>query len=119
MTYVHAIPKPKKADKRWRSQAHRKWVSGHYCIVEGCRSMPIECAHVRLGLPAGEQAGMGFKPGDMWTVALCQEHHREQHAMGEASFAAKHNLNLVAAAQEFFRASPHRHKAKLLERRMG
>lgn len=110
MSYVRAIAKPKKTESRWRCSAHRAWVRKHHCIVTDCNSLPIECAHVRLGLPAGEQAGMGFKPGDMWCVPLCQEHHREQHAIGEASFAGKYQLNLVAAAQEFFRASPHRHK---------
>ena len=110
MTFLRPIPKAKKPDKRWRSPAHRKWVRGHYCIVAGCTQTPIECAHVRSGLTMGEQAGMGFKPGDEWCVALCFEHHKIQHAIGEQSFEAKFNLNLMAAAQEFFSRSPHRRK---------
>lgn len=113
MTFLRPIPKAKKPDKRWRSPAHCNWVRGHYCLVPGCNAVPIECAHVRLGLPAGEQAGMGFKPGDMWVIPLCggpEGHHAEQHRIGEASFAAKYEINLVDAARECFAKSPHRHK---------
>lgn len=68
--------------------------------------MPIECAHVRLGA----HAGMGQKPGDEWTISLCSAHHREQHQIGELSFAIKHRINLPELAGEFFKASPHRWK---------
>ena len=110
MTYIRPISKPKKSGKRWRSPGHRAWIRKHHCIVGNCNLVPIECAHVRLGLPAGEQAGMSQKPGDEWCVPLCQLHHSEQHSVGEQTFAQLHLLDLVDAAREFFSRSPHRRK---------
>ena len=52
---------------------------------------------------------MGMKPSDAYTVSLCRDHHMESH-MGEQSFEAKHELDLLALAERFYRASPHRSK---------
>ena len=52
---------------------------------------------------------MGEKSSDAMTVSLCREHHAESHR-GEKTFERKHGLNLLARAEEFFRASPHRSK---------
>lgn len=90
--------------------AHRAWVRKHYCCVPGCPSDLIEAAHVRKGLPEGEQAGMGQKPHDRWCIPLCRDHHREQHDLGELTFAGKHGLDLVALAKQFAKESPHRVK---------
>ena len=94
-----------KADAGKRSPAHRSWVRGHHCVVPGCREMPIECAHIRTAA----NSGIGFKPSDAYTVALCREHHAESHR-GDVTFQEKHGLDLMALAQEFYRKSPHRHK---------
>lgn len=66
----------------------------------------IECAHVR----DGTDGGMGLKPSDRWTISLCRDCHSEQHRIGEAPFNAKHGINMVTLAEEFFRRSPHRGK---------
>lgn len=97
--------KSDKADKGKRSPGHRAWVRGFHCVVPGCDARPIECAHVRRA----NNSGMGFKPSDAFTVALCRDHHMESH-MGEATFEAFHELDLMKLAEEFYRASPHRHK---------
>lgn len=97
--------KSDKADKGKRSPAHRAWVRGHHCSVPGCQSMPIECAHVRRA----NNSGMGFKPSDAFTLALCKDHHAESHR-GEATFENKHGIDLMDLAREFFRKSPHRAK---------
>ncbi len=97
--------KSAKADAGKRSPAHRAWVRGFHCCVPGCDERPIECAHVRRA----NNSGIGFKPSDAFTVALCREHHAESHR-GERSFEQKYKLDLMQLAQEFFRASPHRHK---------
>lgn len=89
---------------------HRKWVRTFSCSVPGCMEGPIESAHVRRGVPAAEAGGTGLKPHDKWCISLCAEHHREQHAIGEASFAAKYHVDLIARARAFQRASPHRQK---------
>ena len=52
---------------------------------------------------------MGEKSSDAMTVSLCKAHHTESHT-GEKTFAAKHKIDLLALAQEFYRASPHRTK---------
>jgi hypothetical protein len=33
-------------------------------------------------------------------------HHREQHALGERTFEAKYDIDLIELAQEFARRSP-------------
>jgi hypothetical protein len=97
--------KSEKADAGKRSPAHRAWVRGHECSVPGCTERPIECAHVRRT----SNSGTGFKPSDAYTVSLCRDHHAESHR-GERTFEQRHGLDLMKLAQEFFRASPHRHK---------
>jgi len=97
--------KSDKADKGKRSPAHRAWVRGHHCSVPDCHEMPIECAHVRRA----NNAGMGFKPSDGITLALCREHHSESHR-GEQTFERKYNIDLMAMAHEFYLKSPHRNK---------
>lgn len=93
--------------------AHRAWVRLHGCIVPGCDRLPIECAHIRKGVPADEAGGVGIKPHDRWCVSMCGGpggHHAEQHTLGEKTFASKYGLDLVALAREFARQSPHRAK---------
>lgn len=94
-----------KADNGKRSPAHRAWVRSFHCSVPGCQLMPIECAHVRRA----NNSGMGIKPSDAFTLALCREHHAESHR-GEATFERKHGMDLMALAEEFYRNSPHRSK---------
>lgn len=67
--------------------------------------MPIECAHVRRA----NNSGMGFKPSDAFTVALCREHHAESHR-GEQTFEAKYGIDLLKLSRAFFEQSPHRSK---------
>lgn len=54
----------------------------------------------------GTDGGLGLKPSDRWTISLCQFHHLEQHAIGEAAFEARHDINLLDLAKEFARRSP-------------
>jgi len=96
----HFKPKP-----RLRSTAHRDWVRSHHCSVPGCQLMPIEVAHVSRAW----SGGMSEKSSDAMTISLCREHHAESHR-GEKTFARKHGFDLLAKAQEFYRASPHRQK---------
>lgn len=86
-----------------RSSAHRGWVRSHRCCVPGCQLMPIECAHVRRAA----NSGTGFKPSDAYTVSLCREHHAESHR-GERTFEARHGVDLMALAKEFYARSPFR-----------
>lgn len=98
-------PDTYKPKARLRSTAHRDWVRSHHCSVPGCQLMPIEVAHVNRA----STRGMGQKSSDAQTVSLCRDHHAESHR-GERTFERKHGLDLMALAQEFYRASPHRQK---------
>ena len=92
--------------KRIRSDAHLKWVRSHRCCVPGCTNVPIQAAHVRTGT----DGGTGMKPGDNWTISLCQTHHDQQHNVGEAAFEKTYGIDMKALAKEFARRSPHRNK---------
>jgi hypothetical protein len=98
-------PDTYKPKARLRSVAHRAWVRSHHCSVPGCQLMPIEVAHVNTAA----NRGMSRKASDAFTVSLCREHHAESHR-GERTFEAKHGINLMDLAREFFRKSPHRNK---------
>lgn len=96
--------KSDKAHVGKRSPAHRAWVRGFACAACGATD-GIECAHVRRAA----NSGMGIKPSDAFTVSLCRDCHRASH-MGEASFEARHGIDLMALAKRFYFASPHRSK---------
>lgn len=107
------IAKSPKRSTRYRSQAHCNFVRSHHCCVPGCDDTLIEVAHVR----SGSGAGMGQKPHDYLTVSLCRSHHAEQHRIGEASFEAKHGIDMRSLASEFARKSPK--AAEIREHRNG
>lgn len=92
-------------------RAHRAWVRRHSCSVPECQGGPIECAHVR----SGTDGGIGLKPSDRWTVSLCHSHHAEQHAIGEAAFQQRYQIDLVALSEAFARRSPHWEALVLIE----
>src|SRR3546814_18913995 len=87
----------KRREMRLRCPAHLKWIRSHACSVVACFGRPIEAAHIRLG----SDGSMGQKPSDNHAISLCAEHHREAHAIGEASFARKYGMDLLALAGAF------------------
>ncbi len=90
-------------DGRVRSPEHRAWVRQHACVVPMCNSESrIEAAHVR----SSGNGGIGMKPDDQFCVAMCKEHHREQHQIGEHAFERKYGVNLISTACEFAALSP-------------
>lgn len=108
MALPKRISKPPKASKRIRCPAHLKFVRSHHCCVPGCCDTPTEAAHVRRGT----DAGVGMKPGDQYTISLCQGHHAEQHLCGELTFERRHGIDMKEKAEEFVAKSPHRHKLR-------
>jgi hypothetical protein len=88
-----------------RSPAHRAWIRGHACSACGSQTA-IECAHVR----GGTDGGVGIKPSDRFCISLCKACHSDQHQMGERTFEKLWGIDLLALAEAFFRASPHRQK---------
>lgn len=90
---IRKIPKAPKRSTRFRSQKHCNHVRQHACVV--CDDTAgIEVAHVRLG----SGAGMGQKPHDYRTVALCKVCHQRQHNVGEATFWKGRNLEAIIEA---------------------
>lgn len=101
--YVKKKRKDPRRDGRVRSSEHRAWVRQHACIVPFCNSESrIDPAHVR----SSGDGGMSMKPDDRFCIALCRDHHREQHQIGEPAFERKYNVNLLDAANEFAALSP-------------
>ena len=101
MGLIRKVPKARKRSTRYRSQAHCNHVRSHACVVCDAAA-PIEVAHVRLG----SGAGMGEKPHDYRTVALCRECHARQHQQGERTFWRGRDVEAIIA--EFVTTSPKR-----------
>jgi hypothetical protein len=69
--------------RREKMPEHLSFIRGLACIVCGARHQ-VEPAHVRAPSPVhGKRCtGIGRKSDDLWTIPLCREHHRAQHAIG-------------------------------------
>ena len=102
------IQKAPKPDKRFRSPAHCNFVRSHACCACG-NELHIEVAHVRTGT----DGGMSMKPGDYWTISLCQICHAQQHSVGEASFEKIYGIDMKALAREFVKAGPKRRELEM------
>lgn len=100
---IRKLPKKKRTSDRWQSQRHRNHVRSHACVMCDAEA-PIEVAHVRLGT----DGGMGKKPSDFWTLALCRDCHTRQHTQGERTFWQ--GKDPLAICEEFIRTSPVRHE---------
>lgn len=111
--FPRRIPKPQKRGSRWRSQAHLNHVRGFACSWNGCDQRPIEAAHVRLG----SGSGIGQKPDDHRAVSLCAFHHRQQHAVGEATFWRGRDVEGLIA--QFIASSPKRREIEAAMRERG
>src|SRR5580658_4414636 len=59
----------------------------------------IEAAHVRTGT----NGGTGMKPGDNWSLPLCQRGHRHQHQIGESAFETCWHIDMKAIAAELWK----------------
>lgn len=87
-------------EPRHRDDRHLAFVRAAGCVVcpKGV-NRPIEAAHIRMKCDAigKRETGMAEKPGDQWTVGLCDYHHRigilAQHKMNEADFWVMHGRN--------------------------
>ncbi|WP_174298150.1 DUF968 domain-containing protein [Sphingomonas bacterium] len=86
---------------------HLKWLRGRPCACAARHaadcSGKIEAAHVDR---AGGK-GVSLKVADYHAVPLCAGHHAEYHR-GAATFEAASGLDLVAVAERYAAASPHR-----------
>ena len=92
--------------KRQKSDKHLDFIRSLPCVVCG-NNISTEAAHVRFGdrRAAKRPTGMGERPDDTWTVPLCGEHHREQHAMGEQRFWRLHGIDPIFVSLALARAA--------------
>lgn len=115
MLLPRAIPKPTRQASRWRSPAHRRFVTSRACA--GCGStVNIEAAHVRIG----SGAGMGAKPDDYRVVGLCGGPagcHARQHRVGERTFWGDRDVEALIRA--YVAASPKRQEIERVMREPG
>jgi hypothetical protein len=83
-----------KRSPRQKDEAHLKFIRGLPCCVCG-NNIETEAAHVRMPDPtiAKPLTGLGIKPDDKFTVPLCGDHHRTQHANKEAVFWSRWGRN--------------------------
>lgn len=73
--------------------AHLICIRSLPCLACGAEGS-TQAAHLRLNSGAfGKRQAMGQKPDDRWVTPLCDEHHREQHKIGEANFWQQLDLN--------------------------
>lgn len=109
---IRKLPKKKRESDRWQSQRHRNHVRQHACVMCDAEA-PIEVAHVRLGT----DGGMGKKPSDYYTVALCKDCHARQHSEGERTFWQGKDVQVIMG--EFIRSSPVRAQIEAHRREFG
>jgi hypothetical protein len=89
-----------------RFPRHLRWVRSLPCILDGrheCGGV-IEAHHVN---ETGH--GMGVKGPDFEVIPCCSTAHESIHS-GVLSFQKKWGINLVEAAAEYAKRSPHRHE---------
>lgn len=87
--------------------SHLAWLRTLACAVPGCQGGAVEAAHVRRG----GNGGTALKPSDRRAIPLCAEHHRRQHAIGEAAFERETGIDMGAIAEVLDEASPLRRAA--------
>ena len=91
---------------REHNEKHLKFIRQLPCVV--CQNnIQTEAAHVRFScLEVGKRkVGIGEKPDDKWTVPLCVDHHRMQHAWGEKNFWEVTGKNPIEIAQQLWKHS--------------
>lgn len=90
-------------DPRKENEAHLAFIRKLPCLITGAQPTVkvIEACHIRYSSIAHgkRETGKAEKPHDWWVVPLCQEKHREQHAMGdERLFWAKYQIDPLIVA---------------------
>ena len=85
-----ALPEP----RRLRDRKHLKYVAQQACLV--CGRVPCDAHHLRFS----QNAALGRKVSDEFTVPLCRGHHREVHRCGnEVAWWSGRNIDPVTTAR--------------------
>lgn len=94
-------PRPARPDPK-RCPEHLAWIRTLPCCAYPCGAQDVQAHHVRVR----SRGGTGVKPGDEWTIPLCNEHHREGHDHGWRTFETKYAIDLREIALELAASSP-------------
>lgn len=107
------------APSRKRKSGRRGEVKRDACylaLIRRCPCLSCDCdpagvaAHVRITRVGKPIAGTGIKPGDQWTLPLCQACHTDgpkaQHVVGELQFWSDLGLDPLVICQRLYSASP-------------
>jgi len=94
---------------RQKDEAHCKFIRGLPCIICG-DNVSVECCHIRYSTPGKPNAGVGAKPDDKFTLPLCGNHHRAQHAGSERKFWQALELDPIKIALELYLVSGNHEK---------
>lgn len=81
------------------------------CPCLSCDQDPAGiAAHVRMSRAGKPIAGTGMKPGDQWTLPLCDACHTSgpgaQHRVGEVMFWSDLGIDPIVTCQKLYRTSP-------------
>lgn len=103
-------------EPRVKDEKHLRFIRSLYCCV--CGHPGTEAAHVRLGdLDRGKRpTGIGEKPSDKFSLPLCNQHHREQHSMGEGAFWTSVGIDPIALCVELHAVSGDAERAETIIR---
>ncbi len=93
----------------WRDPAYLRLIRRCPCL--SCDQDPAGiAAHVRMTRVGKPIAGTGIKPGDQWTLPLCQACHTDgpkaQHKVGEMDFWMDLGIDPISICQRLCSASP-------------
>jgi hypothetical protein len=92
--------------RRRRNKAYFAYVASQPCLV--CRRTPCDAHHLKFAEPRA----LARKVSDEFTGALCREHHRELHRLGnEAAWWANQQIAPLEAAKDLWEPSQLHSKA--------
>lgn len=88
---------------REHNERHLRYVRGLPCITCG-NDIQTEAAHVKYSdLNRNKRyIGVAEKADDKWTLPLCGQCHRRQHAMSERQFWADEGIDPLDIAERLF-----------------
>lgn len=87
-----------RADEAKRVPSYLQWLRGRPCPIGGQCAGRTEAMHVDHG---GDK-GMGTKASDRFALPGCSAHHGELHRSGRHTFEARHNVDLLKLAAEYW-----------------
>lgn len=99
----------RKADDARRFPSHLAWLRKRPCILEGRFGHACEGRMEAMHVDRAGGKGIGIKVADFWAVPACSIAHQLYHQYGSLTWEHTWAVDLVEAAKQYAKASPHRH----------